>query len=183
MRHHRVESQSAFPPAAAPFAQPIRGSWLLVGFYLFIGNASRLHIEVTFFAAARLAAPLRSVPGSRRTPANKRVSRLSSGTTDAASAVPCSEVIQLILGQRTLPDKCPYFPIIRLHVHFTGRFNRLSTIRPGSSFLFREMPSVTPGAQIGTKFFWRIGGCDLVRGCRQSFTFACVLPLAADRTF
>ena len=44
------------------------------------------------------------------------------------------------------PDKCPYFPIIRLHVHFTGRFNRLSTILPGSSFIFREMPSVTPGA-------------------------------------
>jgi hypothetical protein len=40
----------------------------------------------------------------------------------------------------------PYFPIIRPHVNFAGRFNRLSAILPGSSFLFREMPSVTPRA-------------------------------------
>jgi hypothetical protein len=33
------------------------------------------------------------------------------------------------------------------------------------------------------KFLWRIGGGDLVRGGRQSFTFTCVLSLSADRTF
>jgi hypothetical protein len=33
------------------------------------------------------------------------------------------------------------------------------------------------------KFLWRIGGCDLVCGCRQSFTFACVFSLPADLTF
>src|SRR5216684_341772 len=45
------------------------------------------------------------------------------------------------------------------------------------------MPSATPGALIGSKFLWRIGGRNLVCGCRQSFTFRCVHPLPADRAF
>lgn len=59
----------------------------------------------------------------------------------------------------------------------------LSTIFPGLARIFRQMPGVAPGAQIGSKILRRIRGCDLVRGCRQSFAFGRVLSLPADRTF
>ena len=48
-----------------------------------------------------------------------------------------SRVVRPVPGKR---------PLIGNLVDFTGRFNRLSTILPGSSFIFREMPTVTPGA-------------------------------------
>ena len=44
------------------------------------------------------------------------------------------------------------------------------------------MPGVAPLAPICFKLR-RIGGCDLVCGCGQSFTFTCILPLPAHRTF
>lgn len=60
---------------------------------------------------------------------------------------------------------------------------RLSLIFPGLSCVFREVPSVTPGALIGAKLLWRVRGCDLMRGCRQSFAFGRVLPLSRDGAF
>lgn len=81
------------------------------------------------------------------------------------------------------PDKCAELPMIRPHRRFTGRSRSLAAILSGSSCIFREMPGVTPGAQIGAQFFGRIGGCDLVCRGRQRFSFAGVLPLPADRTF
>jgi hypothetical protein len=60
---------------------------------------------------------------------------------------------------------------------------RLSTILPGLSGIFRQVPSITPRATIGAKFLWRVGSCDLVCGRRESFTLGCVLPFSAHRTF
>jgi hypothetical protein len=56
-------------------------------------------------------------------------------------------------------------------------------ILPGLSCIFREVPSVTPGASIGAKLLWRVGGRDLVCSRRESFTLGCVLPLSADGAF
>src|SRR4029077_2599181 len=60
---------------------------------------------------------------------------------------------------------------------------RLSMILPGLSCIFREVPSVTPGASIGAKLLWRVGGRDLVCSRRESFTLGCVLSLSADGAF
>ena len=46
-----------------------------------------------------------------------------------------------------------------------------------------DVPGVTPGATIGAKVFWRIGGCDLVSGCGQGFAFGGVFAFAGDRAF
>ena len=68
-------------------------------------------------------------------------------------------------------------------MHPIEHFSPLSTILSGSPCIFREVPSVTPGASIGAKLLWRIGGRDLVRSRRESFTLGCVLPLSADGAF
>jgi hypothetical protein len=62
------------------------------------------------------------------------------------------------------------------------RRDRLAAVFPSLARIFREVPGVTPRAQVGTKVLRRMGGCDLVGGDRQSFAFGSVLPLAADGT-
>jgi hypothetical protein len=53
----------------------------------------------------------------------------------------------------------------------------------GFSGIFGEMPSVTPGAEIGAQIFWRVRGRDLVCGSGQGFAFRCVHALPAYGAF